>query len=139
MKKDKKFLTELEDNLGNIRSKYKKEIISKYENIIKEGKENNKKITTILKELGDPKDIAIKEKKLIKKESFFSNVWNNINNSFSKIKSKFSRKKSKNNKSFELSSIFKKKDPVELELKKDLKLKKKKLKKELKNQKKRVK
>ena len=61
MKKDKKFLAELEKNLVGIKDKYKKEIISKYENIIKEEKDKNKKITAILKEIGKPEDVATKE------------------------------------------------------------------------------
>ena len=61
MKKDKKFLLELEKNLEGIKDKYKKEILSKYENIIKEEKANNKKITSILKEIGPSEDVAKKE------------------------------------------------------------------------------
>lgn len=74
MKKDKKFLKDLEDGLGNIKEKYKKSIISKYENIIKEEKSKKRKITEILKELGNPKDIAENELKLIKKDNVFTKV-----------------------------------------------------------------
>ena len=52
MKKDKKFLEELEKELKKVKSKKKKEIISKYENIIKEEKSKNRKITDILKSIG---------------------------------------------------------------------------------------
>ncbi len=65
MKKDKKFLTELENNLTDIKDDIKKEIISKYENIIKEEKAQNKKITAILKEIGKPEDVAKKEIELL--------------------------------------------------------------------------
>ena len=68
MKKDKKFLSELESNLEGVSSKNKKKIIDKYDNLIKEGKEQNKKITVILKELGKPKEVAEKEKALLGKE-----------------------------------------------------------------------
>ena len=43
MKKDKKFLLELDKNLEGISSKKRKEIISKYENIIKEELEKKRK------------------------------------------------------------------------------------------------
>lgn len=61
MKKDKKFLMDLEKNLVGIKDKYKKDILIKYENIIKAQKADNKKITVILKELGPVTDIANKE------------------------------------------------------------------------------
>ena len=61
MKKDKKFLTELENNLLGIKDKYKEEIISKYEKLIKDEKESGKKITSILKEIGKPEDVASHE------------------------------------------------------------------------------
>ena len=41
MKKDKKFLKELENNLIDISEDNKKRILDKYENIIKTEKENN--------------------------------------------------------------------------------------------------
>ena len=90
MKKDKKFLKELENNLTKVREKHRKEIISKYENIIQEEKAKRKKITVILKELGDPKEIAKKEMKAYKGESFFA-VFG------SKIKGVFKKKNKKNN------------------------------------------
>ena len=61
MKIDKKFLMELENNLVGIKDKYKQEILTKYENYIKEQKDKSKRITVILKELGSVEDIAKKE------------------------------------------------------------------------------
>lgn len=74
MKKDKKFLKDLEKNLVGIKDKYKQEILAKYENTIKEEKEKNRKITVILKEIGSPADVASKEIEALGnkgKESFF--------------------------------------------------------------------
>ena len=71
MKKDKKFLLELDKNLEGISSKKRKEIISKYENIIKEELEKKRKITSILKDFGKPADVALKEKELLKNNSSF--------------------------------------------------------------------
>ena len=82
MKKDKKFLKDLEDNLGNIKKKYKEEIISKYQNIINEEKSKKRKITSIIKDLGDPKEIAQSELKLIKKDNFFKKISSSIKKIF---------------------------------------------------------
>ncbi len=65
MKKDKKFLNELESHLVGIKDSYKQEIISKYDNLIKEQKAQKKRITTILKEIGKPEDVAKKELELL--------------------------------------------------------------------------
>lgn len=82
MKKDKKFLDTLNNNLKGLSNKKKKEIIDKYQEIILKEKESGKKITVILKELGNPEDIALKE---IEKEkvNFFSLL---KNSDFSKFK-----------------------------------------------------
>ena len=84
MKKDKKFLGELEENLGNINSKYKETIISKYQDIIKEEKAKKRKIKDILNELGDPKEVAAKELEIYKKQSFISKLKVKVNSLFSK-------------------------------------------------------
>lgn len=82
MKKDKKFLDALYSNLKGLSNKKKKEIIDKYQEIIIKEKESGKKITVILKELGNPEDIALKE---IEKEK--SNSFSLLkNNDFSKFK-----------------------------------------------------
>lgn len=82
MKKDKKFLDTLNNNLKGLSNKKKKEIIDKYQEIILKEKESGKKITVILKELGNPEDIALKE---IEKEK--ANSFNLLKNSdFSKFK-----------------------------------------------------
>lgn len=100
MKKDKKFLEELESFLG--RSKYKKEIISKYEDIIKNEKANGKKIKDILKSLGSPEEIAKIELEKYKKNK--SNIFVSIKNKFASLKSK----KEKNNKKEKLNKKNKK-------------------------------
>ena len=52
MKKDQKFLNELNEKLGNINTKKKDAILLKYKNIIEEEKKNGKKITVIIKSFG---------------------------------------------------------------------------------------
>lgn len=97
MKKDKKFLMELENNLTNISKSNREKIIKKYANIIADEKAKNRKITEILKELGSPKDVAENELKNVKK-SLFANIRKNskvVNiNSDSKSKKKVVTKKS---------------------------------------------
>ena len=130
MKKDKKFLKDLEDNLIDVTEKNKKIILEKYENIIKTEKENKKKITVILKELGNPKDIALKEKELLGKESFFVKFKETINKKIEDYKKKKKEKE---------ESIDSKLKNNRDELKKKLKEEKKKLNKDLKEEKKKIK
>ena len=83
MKKDKKFLMDLEKNLEGIKDKYKKEILSKYEQIIKDEKANNKKITSILKEIGPSDEVAKKEIEALGgkgKETFFDTTVKKVRN-----------------------------------------------------------
>ncbi len=100
MKKDKKFLEELESFLG--KSKHKDEIIAKYASIIKTEKDNGKRIKFILKELGSPEEIANKEL------SFYKNNKSNI---FSVIKEKLLslKPKKKENKEVKEKQNIKKK------------------------------
>ena len=130
MKKDKKFLKELEDNLIDISEENKKNILKKYENIIKTEKENKKKITVIIKELGDPKEIAQKEISLLGKESLSFRIKNKINKMIKSYKDKKAEKE---------NNIDKKLKNNRDELKKKLKNEKKQLKKDLKEEKKKIK
>ena len=130
MKKDKKFLKELEDNLIDISEENKKNILKKYENIIKTEKENKKKITVIIKELGDPKEIAQKEISLLGKESLSFRIKNKINKMIDSYKNKKAEKE---------NNIDKKLKNNRDELKKKLKNEKKQLKKDLKEEKKKIK
>ena len=97
MKKDKKFLLELESELKKVDKKSRESIVLKYKKIIDEKVENKVKITKILKELGNPSDIAKKEIELYKKNKpsklklFFSFITKDI-----QIKKK--EKKEKKNK-----------------------------------------
>ena len=98
MKKDKKFLAELEKNLVGIKDKYKKDIVSKYEELIKEEKSKNKKITSILKEIGKPEDVAKKELDLLGgkgKLGLFDNLKNKIKESKEKRRIKIENKEAK--------------------------------------------
>lgn len=70
MKKDKKFLEALRCNLKGLSKKKKEEIINKYQEIISNEKDSGKKITVILKNLGNPEDIALNEIKNVKASSF---------------------------------------------------------------------
>ena len=89
MKKDKKFLEDLASFLGD--SKYKEEIISKYDNLIKSEKAAGKKIKYILKDLGDPELIANEELKSYEKNNSFS-VFDKIKSSFVSLKEKINFK-----------------------------------------------
>ena len=94
MKKDKKFLEELEACLG--KSKYKDEIISKYDNLIKSEKANGKKIKYILKDLGEPSEIAKYE--LDSYKSNKSNIFKKIKEKFASFKVKKNNTENKNKK-----------------------------------------
>ena len=67
MKKDKKFLLELEQQLNSISKKKRDAIVLKYRNIIDEKIKEKKKIRDILKEIGIPIEVAQKEICEIKK------------------------------------------------------------------------
>lgn len=106
MKKDKKFLEELGTYLK--KSKHKDEIISKYEEIIKKEKEDGKKIKYILKDLGDPKDIAemeLKQYKKNKSSNIIVSIRNKLNSLKNKKNSKPKEKKVKEKKVKEKSNI----------------------------------
>ncbi len=61
MKKDKRFLNNLEKELSVLKEKDRVLIVQKYRNIIDEGLANKKKITTILREIGPVKLVALNE------------------------------------------------------------------------------
>ena len=61
MKKEKKFLDELEKKLEFISKRDKNAIVLKYKNLIDEKKENKERIVDILKEIGNVDDVANKE------------------------------------------------------------------------------
>lgn len=67
MKKDKKFLLELEQQLNSISKKKRNAIVLKYRNIIDEKINEKKKIKDILKEIGTPEEIAQRETNELKK------------------------------------------------------------------------
>ena len=54
MKKEKKFLDELDAKLVGVSKKDKETILSKYQEIIKTRKENKERIKDILKSIGTP-------------------------------------------------------------------------------------
>ena len=91
MKKDKKFLEELEACLG--KTKYKDEIISKYDNLIKSEKANGKKIKYILKDLGEPSEIAKLELESYKANK--SNIFKSMKEKFASFKLKKNNKEKK--------------------------------------------
>lgn len=78
MKKDKKFLKDLAENLKGISDEEKDAIVLKYKKIIAEGKRNKRKIFDIINDLGDPVVVAKTELSLIRKPSFFSRIINKI-------------------------------------------------------------
>ncbi len=78
MKKEKKYLTELESKLKGVSKKKKEEIINKYQEKIKSEKENNKRIVDILKELGTPEEVSKKEIEKLKSNNKMKSLFKNI-------------------------------------------------------------
>lgn len=125
MKKDQKYLNDLEKRLGKISKKNKEKIIAKYRKIIDEKKSEGKKIVDILKEIGTTNKVAENEllelnskKKFLnlksinifkrKKESKDNNEKNN-----DKIAKKIFKKKDKKASENIFKKIFKKKTKKE--------------------------
>ena len=78
MKKEKKYLNDLENKLNGISKKDKDKIIEKYKEIIKKEKSNNRRIVDILKELGSVDLVAEKEIQLLKSNSKIKIFFNNV-------------------------------------------------------------
>lgn len=78
MKKEKKYLSELESKLKGISKKKKEEIINKYQEKIKKEKENNKRIVDILKELGTAEEVSKKEIEKLKSNNKMKSLFKNI-------------------------------------------------------------
>lgn len=78
MKKEKKYLNDLENKLSGISKKDRDKIIEKYRNIIHEEKSNNKRIIDILKELGSTDLVAEKEIQSLKSNGKIKIFFNNV-------------------------------------------------------------
>lgn len=78
MKKEKKFLNDLENKLSGISKKDRNKIIEKYRNIIHEEKSNNRRIVDILKELGSTDLVAKKEIQSLKSNGKIKIFFNNV-------------------------------------------------------------
>lgn len=78
MKKEKKFLNDLENKLNGISKKDRNKIIEKYRNIIHEEKSNNRRIVDILKELGSTDLVAEKEIQSLKSNGKIKIFFNNV-------------------------------------------------------------
>lgn len=100
MKKDQKFLNNLEENLGHLNKKDKSEILLKYRKIIDSEKESGKRIVDIIKSLGDVKELASKEIDALKNNNKFDNIKKKIKSMFSisKKEKKIKVKKDKKDK-----------------------------------------
>lgn len=114
MKKDQKFLNELNDKLSNINQKKKETIISKYKKIINDEKKSGKKITEIIKSFGNIDDIVKKEVENINQNSLKSKIKrifkrDKANKKESKIK-KFEDKVNAFEESFNAKFTFKNKN-----------------------------
>ena len=83
MKKEKKFLDELDAKLVGVSKKDKETILSKYQEIIKTRKENKERIKDILKSIGTPEEVALKEIEEYKGKNSFKYKFNKV---FSSIK-----------------------------------------------------
>lgn len=102
MKKEKKYLSELESKLKGISKKKKEEIIIKYQEKIKNEKENNKRIVDILKELGTPEEVSKKEIEKLKSNNKIKSLFKNIKEFITKdiqLPKKEKNKKKKKSKS----------------------------------------
>ncbi len=124
MKKDKKFLAQLESNLVGIKEKHKKEIIAKYETIIKDRKDNKEKITQILKDIGSPEEVAKNEIELLGKgasESIFSKLKRKLAERKEERKEKKTSKKKDKTKKVKKEKVKKEKKVKEKKEKKERK------------------
>lgn len=122
MKKEKKYLNELENKLNNISKKKRESIVNKYREKIQEEKSKNKKIVEILKELGTPSEVVEKELNNLKSNNKFKLIINKVKNFITKDiqfpskdknkkvkKEKVKKEKIKKDKSKIKINIFKKK------------------------------
>lgn len=99
MKKEKKFLNDLENKLSGISKKDRNKIIEKYRNIIHEEKSNNRRIVDILKELGSTDLVAEKEIQSLKSNGKIKIFFNNVKEFITKdIQLTKKEKKEKKNK-----------------------------------------
>lgn len=127
MKKDQKYLNQIETNLNSLSKKNRDKIIRKYSKIIEEEKAKKRKITSILKDLGKPEEIAKKEIENLKKEKNIKKIMHEIALSISKflkkifqeLKKKFIKFKKKN----KFTSFKKIKNKIKNKLKKEKTLK----------------
>lgn len=122
MKKEKKYLNELENKFNNISKKKRESIVNKYREKIQEEKSKNKKIVEILKELGTPSEVAEKELNNLKSNNKFKLIIDKVKNFITKDiqfpskdknkkvkKEKVKKEKIKKDKSKIKINIFKKK------------------------------
>ena len=87
MKKDEKFLKDLESKFSDLKPSQKNKIMKKYTKFIEEGKKNKRKLTSILKDLGKPDEIAKKELENLKTNKF-KKIIENIKEKTNTIKEK---------------------------------------------------
>ncbi len=102
MKKEKKYLSELECKLKGISKKKREEIVTKYQEKIRKEKEENKRIIDILKELGTPEEVSKKEIEKIKSNNKIKSLFKNIKEFITKgtrLPKKEKNKKKKKSKS----------------------------------------
>lgn len=92
MKKDEKFLKDLESKFSDLKPSQKNKIMKKYTKFIEEGKKNKRKLTSILKDLGKPDEIAKKELENLKTNKF-KKIIENIKEKTNSIKEKNNKKK----------------------------------------------
>lgn len=97
MKKDKRFLNRLENQLLSLKKSKREEIINKYSNIIRERKDNGEKITQIISSFGDIEELAKKEIEIIKENNKINkeNIKKVVNNIIEKILIVFKQIKNK--------------------------------------------
>ncbi len=92
MKKDEKFLKDLESKFNDLKPSQKNKIMKKYIKFIEDGKKNKRKMTSILKDLGKPDEIAKKELESLNKNKFKSLI-ESLKEKINSIKKEKSKKK----------------------------------------------
>ena len=81
MKKEKKFLEELDKKLVGIGNKEKQSILLKYQEMIKSRKDNKERIKDIIKSIGSVDEVAKKEIEEYKKNNSFKYKFNKLSHS----------------------------------------------------------
>ena len=106
MKKDEKFLKDLESKFIDLKPSQRNKIMKKYIKFIEDGKKNKRKMTSILKDLGKPDEIAKKELEKLK-NSKLKLLTESLNEKIKNLKEKINKSKEESNKKKKLKETKK--------------------------------